>query len=258
MLTTVDIPAHEVSTPLRSYSILLAEDDLLTANAICHFLEEFNINVTHARDGEEALRLYALRPYDLVISDFEMPKKNGLEMLEQIKTVLPSQKIIFLTAYSQQEILFHALDKGVAGYYLKPIDLKRLMNEILNILHIQTEGVISRAHYPLKIKTGTVKLQHAAIEFTGCPGNIRLIDLIVSKLPDPNHERIIISLRFDEKFAVHKDSLQLISNLVDDLVALLHIEPCDIDLGGEYFRKLTLNRNNTRGRLLQCRMIAPK
>lgn len=256
MITATDIHFRKHELPdLRSYNILLAEDDMLTAQSIIRFLEEFNINVTHARDGEEALRLYARQPFDLVISDFEMPKKNGLEILRQIKGILPSQKVIFLTAYSQKQILFNALDNGVAAYYLKPIDLKRLMNEISTILEVRSEGFISRAHYPLAIQTASVKLFHAAIEFSGCPGNLRLIDLIMGRLPNDDYDRILISLRFDEKFALHKDSLQQIANLVDDLIQLLHIKPCDIDLGGKYFRTVSIEQATAPGRLAECRLL---
>ncbi len=256
MITATDTLSRRYDLPaLRSYNILLAEDDILTAQSIIRFLEEFNINVTHARDGEEALQLYAQQSYDLVISDFEMPKKNGLEILQQIKGILPSQKVIFLTAYSQEEILANALHNGVTGYYLKPINLKRLLTEISTILEVRSEGFVSRAHYPLSIQTAAVKLHHTAIAFSGCPGNVRLIDLIIGRLPGPDYERIIISLRFDEKFALQKDSLQLIANLVDDLVNLLHIEPCDIDIGGEYFRTLGIKQAAVPGKLAKCRML---
>jgi CheY-like chemotaxis protein len=255
-MTTAQIARSQPAPQhLKSYNILLAEDDMLTADSIRRFLEEFNINVTHARDGDEALQFYAQRPYDLVISDFEMPKTNGLELLQRIKDVLPSQKIIFLTAYSQRDILFNALDTGAAAYYLKPIDLKRLMVEIMRILDVDAQGMISRAHYPLHIQTGSVKLQHTAIDFLGCPGNVRLIDLIIGRLPSRDYERIIVSLRFDEKFALHKDSLQLIANLVDDLISLLHIDPCDIDLGGEYFKDMSSRRANAPGKLPRCRIL---
>jgi CheY-like chemotaxis protein len=256
-MTTAQPGRSRPSQPqhLKNYNILLAEDDMLTADSIRRFLEEFNINVTHARDGDEALRLYGTQPYDLVISDFEMPKKNGLELLQHIKGTTPSQKIIFLTAFSQKEILFNALDSGAAAYYLKPIDLKRLMNEIMTLLEVKTEGLVSRAHYPLRIQTGSVRLQHTAIEFSGCPGNVRLIDLIIGRLPSRDYDRIIVSLRFDEKFGLHKDSLQMIANLVDDLINLLHIEPSDIDLSGEYFAKPGLHRADAPGKLPRCRML---
>lgn len=240
---------------LRSYNILLAEDDMITANAIIRFLEEFNMNVTHARDGEEALQFCKVESYDLIISDFEMPKKSGLEMLRQIKADLPSQKIIFLTAYSRKDILSDALRNGADAYYLKPIDLTRLMNETLSILQVNADRLISRAHFPLRIEQGKSQLAHTAIDFSGCPGNVRLIDMIIGRLPNRTTDRSIISLRFDEKFGIHKDALQLIANLVEDLVSLLHVEPADIDLGGEFFRDLHLNRSNAPGRLSQCRIM---
>src|SRR5688572_10487762 len=214
-----------VPAKLRSYDILLAEDDMLTGDSIKQFLEGFNLNVTHARDGDEAVWLYSKQPYDLVISDFEMPKVNGLEFLRRIKTLSPSQKVIFLTAHSQKEILGEALGSGVAAYYLKPVDLKRLAGEIAKILGLKPEEIVSRVHFPLKVSTGSVNLQHTAIEFSGCPENIRLIDLIISRLPPRSDGRTIISLRFDEKFALQRESLQMIANLVDDIISMLHIEP---------------------------------
>ena len=70
---------------------------------------------------------------DIVISDIKMPNMNGIDMTKSIKDIDKTQPIIFTTAFSESNYFVEAIDLGVDGYILKPIDLDKLENKILDI-----------------------------------------------------------------------------------------------------------------------------
>ena len=78
--------------------ILLMEDEKAVASFIRRGLKEENYSVDLAKDGEEALSLAKNYSYDLAILDVMVPKKNGFEVLEQLRQQKKTFPIIFLTA----------------------------------------------------------------------------------------------------------------------------------------------------------------
>lgn len=82
-----------------SKCILVAEDDLLVAHTIRIALRVDGHTVEVAQDGDEALRMFQSKNYDLLITDFRMPKMDGLELAEAIKKLSPGTPVILVTAY---------------------------------------------------------------------------------------------------------------------------------------------------------------
>jgi two-component system chemotaxis response regulator CheY len=110
-------------------SILVVEDDPLARNLICWFLRKEEYEVAEAGDGAEALELLKARRFDLVISDFVMPKLDGLKLVEHLHAVSPRTPVIFTTGYlsrdSGQKIL-----QGMAAFIQKPIDFELLRDSV--------------------------------------------------------------------------------------------------------------------------------
>ena len=75
-----------------------------------------------AENGEEALSLARDTRPDIIISDIEMPKKNGLELANDISDILPDTKIIILTAYTKFEYVQESVSLGICEYILKPFE----------------------------------------------------------------------------------------------------------------------------------------
>ena len=126
---------------MHSLSILLVEDE----EAI---LEELGLFLQHlapgglfvAVDGEAAMELYRKHRPDIVITDLEMPGRNGLEMIEEIRKIDPSQPVIVTTAHSDSTFLLKAIELQIDHYLLKPIDLSILEKKIEKIARrLQTE-----------------------------------------------------------------------------------------------------------------------
>ena len=98
-------------------NVLVAEDNLFTIKQYKHVLEKNGYNVTTARDGEECMQKYneaflsletesiESGPFDVVLIDNNMPKKNGAETVREILERCPNQRIIFASAYNINSIL---------------------------------------------------------------------------------------------------------------------------------------------------------
>ncbi len=106
--------------------IFIAEDDALILEDFTITLEEMgHIVVGTASNGESALNgIQNLRP-DLILIDINMPKKDGITVMEEINQT-ESIPAIIITGYCSQELLDRASNLSVYGYLLKPIDAKQM------------------------------------------------------------------------------------------------------------------------------------
>ena len=120
----------------HNISILYVEDEENVRAMLARFLKRFCDELYVAQNGEEGLELYKEHYPDIVISDIKMPKMNGLEMVRKIKEITPSQLVLLLTAHSDSEYLFDAINLNVDGYVLKPIDLDIVYDKITQLVRI--------------------------------------------------------------------------------------------------------------------------
>ena len=86
-----------------------------------------------AADGEEAVKLIEqLRP-DVAIVDIAMPKLSGIEVTRQIKPRCPSTAVLILSAYDNDEYVFALLEAGAAGYLLKDVYSREVIEQMHGI-----------------------------------------------------------------------------------------------------------------------------
>ena len=94
--------------------------------------ESFIVDI--ATDGEKCLALNYEKNYDLYIFDINVPKINGLELLEQLRKSNDNTPTIFLTSYKDKDTLQDAFIKGCDDYLKKPVDLDELLLRIKALL----------------------------------------------------------------------------------------------------------------------------
>lgn len=115
--------------------ILIADDHAVVREGTRQILEEepdLEV-VAEAVDGEEAIKLAdSLRP-DLVIIDISMPKVDGIEATRQIKALYPAMAVLVLTAYDDDQFVFSLLEAGAAGYLLKSVRGKELIDAVRQV-----------------------------------------------------------------------------------------------------------------------------
>lgn len=112
--------------------VLLAEDHVIVREGTRELVQhEPDMEVVgEAGDGEEAIQLATkLRP-DVVIIDIAMPKLNGIEATKQIKELYPATAVLVLTAYDDDQYIFALLEAGAAGYLLKNVRGRELIDAI--------------------------------------------------------------------------------------------------------------------------------
>ena len=114
-------------------NVLVVEDDRLNRNLICKVLRNEGHQVVEASDGAEALDLLYAQHFDLVITDFVMPRLNGLKFVEQLHPLQPRLPIIFITGYLSA-ILGKAILDNVAEVIPKPFELNVLRSTVQRLL----------------------------------------------------------------------------------------------------------------------------
>lgn len=120
-----------------SIKVMLADDHVLMREGIRQLLEfDGSIEViAEANDGEECIeKLKTVHPQILLL-DINMPKKNGIEVLQEIKNKNINIKVLILTVHGEIEYLLKAVDIGVDGYILKDSEsseLKKAINAVIN------------------------------------------------------------------------------------------------------------------------------
>jgi len=116
----------------ESLKILYVEDDEFTREEISEFLEFEVDKIITAENGEEGLEKFKQHNIDIVITDINMPKMNGIDMAKKIKEINPNVPIIITSAYSDSEFIIKAIELGINKYVLKPIDMDELLVMIQN------------------------------------------------------------------------------------------------------------------------------
>lgn len=117
--------------------ILLVEDERLLSELVAKGLRSEGYAVDAAYDGEEALFQYSVNEYDLVVLDLNLPLRDGLDVLAEIRAQDIAIKILILSARSTVEDRIAGLDSGANDYLVKPFDLGELLARVRGLLRLQ-------------------------------------------------------------------------------------------------------------------------
>jgi len=131
------------------YSLLYVEDDKLIRSVVVEFLKEYFSQIYEAKDGVEALNLYREKKPDIIITDIQMPKMDGLKLCQTIRSDDKTTPIIIISAYSNQEYLLKAVELNLVKYLIKPVLQEQLFEAIelcFDRINSKDPSVISLGH----------------------------------------------------------------------------------------------------------------
>jgi DNA-binding NarL/FixJ family response regulator len=117
--------------------VIIADDHKMIREGIKQLLElndEISV-IDMASDGEECISLVKKRNADILLLDINMPVKNGLETLEEIKKLKINIKVIILTVHNEVDYLLRAIEIGANGYVLKDAGATELINAIKIVMN---------------------------------------------------------------------------------------------------------------------------
>ncbi len=115
-------------------TILIVEDEDLMRGILAGIMSDAGFRVIEASSGEQALELFAAETPALTITDIELGKMNGIELLDRIKQLDLEAMVIMITAYSSVETAIAALRKGAYDYITKPFINEDILQTVRNAL----------------------------------------------------------------------------------------------------------------------------
>ena len=118
----------------KKLKLLYVEDNESARNATLVIFNQFFDEIVIAVDGEDGLEKLAQNDVDLIITDINMPKLNGLEMTKNIRDSNRDIPILILSAYNESGFFIESIKMGVDGYLLKPIEIDQFLESLKKII----------------------------------------------------------------------------------------------------------------------------
>ncbi|HEY8398852.1 MAG TPA: response regulator, partial [Flavihumibacter sp.] len=114
--------------------ILIIDDERAIRKTLGEILSYEGYKVDEASDGEEGLKKFKEKTYDVVLCDIKMPKLDGIEFLDKAREANPDVPIIMISGHGTIETAVEAVKKGAFDYISKPPDLNRLLITLRNAM----------------------------------------------------------------------------------------------------------------------------
>ena len=119
-------------------NILIIDDEKSIRKTLTEILSYEGYKIDEAGDGEEGLKKFSEKTYDVVLCDIKMPKLDGIEFLDRSKLINPDVPVIMISGHGNVETAVEAVKKGAFDYISKPPDLNRLLITLRNALDKQS------------------------------------------------------------------------------------------------------------------------
>lgn len=117
-------------TATSAGSVLIIDDEAAIRESLETLLEFEGFAVDSAQTGEDGLVKLADHPFDLVLLDFALPDRNGLEILAEIRSRDPQLAVIMITAYGTVDNAVRAMQSGATNFIQKPWDNEKLLADV--------------------------------------------------------------------------------------------------------------------------------
>jgi two-component system, NtrC family, nitrogen regulation response regulator NtrX len=163
--------------------ILIIDDERAIRKTLSEILSFEGYKVDEASDGEEGLKKFKEKNFDLVLCDIKMPKLDGIEFLQRAGEINPDIPIVMISGHGNIETAVEAVKKGAYDFISKPPDLNRLLITIRNAMDKSTLVTETKV---LKRKVSRVQ------EMIGESAGIKKIKDTIEKVA-PTEARILVT-----------------------------------------------------------------
>ena len=163
--------------------ILIIDDERSIRKTLSDILSYEGYTIEDAGDGDEGLKKFGQKNYDVVLCDIKMPKMDGIEFLEKAKGVNPDVPIIMISGHGNIDTAVEAVKKGAFDYISKPLDLNRLLITVRNATD-RTQLTAETKHLKRKV--------NKTIEMVGESAAIQKIKHTIEKVA-PTDARVLIT-----------------------------------------------------------------
>ncbi len=132
-----------------SASILVVDDEDAIVSSLSSILQDEGYEVSVAKSGVEALKIYTVDPPDLMLLDIWMPEMDGLETLRRVKEILPTAQVMVMSGHGSIETAVKAIKLGAYDYIEKPLSLE---NVTLRVKHALEQYRLEEENRSLRTK----------------------------------------------------------------------------------------------------------
>lgn len=181
--------------------VLLAEDVAKMAEHIRHGLTAEGYCVDVATDGDEALWLAELHPYDVLVLDVMLPGKDGFTVVRQLRRKQINAPVIFVSARGEVEDRVRGLDAGGDDYLVKPFSLSELLARVRALLRRQRpqgSNTIRVADLELDLIYHRARRGEQVVDLT--KREFALLEFLMVSSPKPVSKTAIIEHVWDQHF----------------------------------------------------------
>lgn len=116
-----------VESVLKTVLILIVDDRSSDRTVLSEILRNKGYRVSEAEDGDKAIHMVKDRHFDVIFMDIKLPGRDGLTIFQEIKTIDPDARVIFITGFVLEDSIKRALEAGAYPVAYKPLDLENLL-----------------------------------------------------------------------------------------------------------------------------------
>lgn len=172
---------------MKHKSILFVEDDLIVSTHIASTLQMLFRNVYCAQNGEEGFNMYEDSRPDIVLTDIQMPRQDGMKLITQIRRIDYATPIVILTGYDDKHLVLKAANLAVDGYLIKPVEFSSLvktLSQAIKRMHNTPNLITLNEHLFFNRDTKEFYYNNAIYRLS--TKELELVELLID-----NHHRIL-------------------------------------------------------------------
>ena len=167
---------------MNTISILVVEDEPKLLDRLVQYLEIFCDTIYQAKDGIEALAIYKKNLPNIMLTDINMPKLTGVELIEDIRVTNHYCEIIVLSAHTNTEDFLRVIPLNLSSYLIKPVQMNELKKSILEAKNriLKNRFMALNHGYEWNQESKILQLETQKIELTN--NEKAFVEILVLKL----------------------------------------------------------------------------